>query len=43
MRQVGNGVLDPLPFVSDRVPLAQAPIGYDLFDRREATKVLIEP
>lgn len=43
MQQVEDGALDPLPFVSDRVPLAQAPSGYELFDRREATKVLIEP
>ena len=25
-----------------RLPLAQAPRGYELFDRREATKVVLE-
>ena len=43
MQEVEDGALDPLPFVSNRVPLAQAPSGYMMFDRREATKVLIEP
>ncbi len=43
MQQVEDGAVDPLPFVSDRVPLEEAPRGYELFDRHEATKVLIEP
>jgi threonine dehydrogenase-like Zn-dependent dehydrogenase len=43
MHLVGAGSLDPLPLVSDRVPLEGAPAGYDRFDRRLATKVLIEP
>lgn len=43
MRRVEAGELDPLPLVSDRIPLEDAPSGYERFDRREATKVLIEP
>ncbi|MGZ8583085.1 MAG: alcohol dehydrogenase catalytic domain-containing protein [Actinomycetota bacterium] len=43
MRRVESGSLDPLPLVSDRLPLDDAPIGYERFDRRVATKVLIEP
>lgn len=37
------GRLDPRPLVSHRLPLADAAHGYELFDRREATKVLLSP
>jgi len=37
------GRVDPLPLVSHRLPLADAARGYELFDRREATKVLLAP
>jgi threonine dehydrogenase-like Zn-dependent dehydrogenase len=37
------GRLDPLPLVSHRLPLDDAALGYELFDRREATKVLLAP
>jgi threonine dehydrogenase-like Zn-dependent dehydrogenase len=37
------GRIDPAPLVSHRLPLADAPRGYELFDRREATKVLLSP
>lgn len=43
MRCLETGTLDPMPLVSDRVSLEDAPSGYDRFDRHEATKVLIEP
>jgi len=43
MRRVEARDPDPLPLVSDHVPLERAPEGYDRFDRRVATKVLIEP
>jgi threonine dehydrogenase-like Zn-dependent dehydrogenase len=43
MQRVAARDLDPLPLVSDRLPLERAPQGYDRFDRRVATKVLIEP
>jgi len=29
--------------ISHRLPLEDAPRGFDLFDRREATKVLLVP
>ena len=43
MRLVEAGALDPSPLVSDRVALEDAPRGYERFERRVATKVLIEP
>ncbi len=36
------GELDPTGIVSHRLPLDEAVAGYDLFDRREATKVVLE-
>jgi len=41
--QVGMGRLDPLNVVSHRMPLEDAPKAYELFDRREATKILLYP
>jgi threonine dehydrogenase-like Zn-dependent dehydrogenase len=38
-----DGTIDPLPIVSHRLPLAEAAHGYELFDRRDATKVLLIP
>jgi 2-desacetyl-2-hydroxyethyl bacteriochlorophyllide A dehydrogenase len=43
MDAVVDGVIDPLPLISHRLPLAEAVRGYELFDRREATKVLLIP
>jgi threonine dehydrogenase-like Zn-dependent dehydrogenase len=43
MRLLEAGTLDPVPLVSDRIRLDDAPPGYERFDRRLATKVLIEP
>jgi threonine dehydrogenase-like Zn-dependent dehydrogenase len=43
MAQVQAGAMDPVPLISHRLPLEDAPRGYDLFDRREATKVLLAP
>ena len=43
MDGVLDGRLDPLPLISHRLPLEEAPRGYELFDRREATKVLLVP
>jgi threonine dehydrogenase-like Zn-dependent dehydrogenase len=37
------GRIDPRPLISHRLPLADAPRGYELFDAREATKVLLLP
>jgi 2-desacetyl-2-hydroxyethyl bacteriochlorophyllide A dehydrogenase len=43
MTEVAAGRIDPLPLVSHRLPLDEASHGYDLFDRREATKVVLVP
>jgi threonine dehydrogenase-like Zn-dependent dehydrogenase len=43
MADVAAGRLDPMPLVSHRLPLEDAARGYELFDRREATKVLLIP
>jgi threonine dehydrogenase-like Zn-dependent dehydrogenase len=43
MAAVADGSIDPMPIVSHRLPLEEAPTGYDLFDRREATKVILIP
>jgi threonine dehydrogenase-like Zn-dependent dehydrogenase len=43
MRAVTDGTIDPLPIISHTLPLEEAPAGYELFDRREATKVLLKP
>jgi threonine dehydrogenase-like Zn-dependent dehydrogenase len=43
MAEVQAGRLDPLPIVSHRLPLDDAAHGYELFDTRRATKVLLEP
>jgi threonine dehydrogenase-like Zn-dependent dehydrogenase len=43
MRAVADRAIDPLPIISHTLPLTEAPKGYDLFDRREATKVVLKP
>lgn len=43
MEAVVDGRIDPLPIVSHRLPLRDAARGYELFDRREATKVILIP
>ncbi len=43
MAEVVAGRIDPLPLISHRLPLAEAPRGYALFDSREATKVILLP
>jgi threonine dehydrogenase-like Zn-dependent dehydrogenase len=43
MAAVVDGSIDPLPIISHTLPLEEAPAGYELFDRREATKVLLKP
>ena len=43
MSAVVEGRIDPLPIISHRLPLDDAAHGYDLFDRREATKVILIP
>jgi threonine dehydrogenase-like Zn-dependent dehydrogenase len=43
LAELQAGRLDPLPIVSHRLPLEEAARGYALFDRREATQVLLTP
>ncbi len=43
MEEVRSGRIDPLPLISHRLPLEDAGEGYELFDRREATKVVLLP
>ena len=40
---IAAGRLDPTPIVSHRMPLADAAEAYDLFDHRDATKVVLVP
>jgi threonine dehydrogenase-like Zn-dependent dehydrogenase len=35
--------IDPLPIISHRLPLSEAPEGYELFESRRATKVVLTP
>ncbi len=41
MAELERGALDPSPLVSHRLSLEEAPRGYELFDSRRATKVLL--
>jgi 2-desacetyl-2-hydroxyethyl bacteriochlorophyllide A dehydrogenase len=43
MDAVATGALDPIPLVSHRLPIEEAPAGYAAFDRRDATKVVLDP
>lgn len=39
---VERGAIDPTAIISHRLPLAEAVAGYELFESREATKVVLE-
>jgi alcohol dehydrogenase len=43
MEAVRTGKIDPIPIVSHRLALADAPEGYELFDSKRATKVVLLP
>jgi threonine dehydrogenase-like Zn-dependent dehydrogenase len=43
MEAVRAGQIDPLPVISHRLPLDDAVKGYELFDARSATKVILAP
>jgi alcohol dehydrogenase len=43
LEAVRAGRIDPLPLISHTLPLDQAAKGYELFDSREATKVVLRP
>jgi threonine dehydrogenase-like Zn-dependent dehydrogenase len=43
LQAVQEGAIDPLPIISHTLPLSEAPRGYELFDSRQATKVVLKP
>jgi threonine dehydrogenase-like Zn-dependent dehydrogenase len=43
MAALERGDVDPTPLISHRLPLSAAAEGYAVFDRREATTVVLEP
>jgi threonine dehydrogenase-like Zn-dependent dehydrogenase len=43
MDAVRTGAIDPLPIISHVLPLDEAALGYELFDSRRATKVVLKP
>jgi threonine dehydrogenase-like Zn-dependent dehydrogenase len=43
MAALERGEVDPTPLISHRMSLEDAPEGYAIFDRREATKVVLRP
>jgi len=43
MDAVVSGRIDPLPIISHRLPLSDAPRGYELFESHEAMKVVLTP
>jgi len=43
LAEVRAGRIDPLPIISHRLSLDDAPLGYELFDSRVASKVLLSP
>ncbi|MGH2673491.1 MAG: zinc-binding dehydrogenase, partial [Actinomycetota bacterium] len=43
MAEVEAGRIDPMPLISHRLPLQDAALGYELFESRRATKVLLVP
>jgi alcohol dehydrogenase len=43
LAMMSSGLLDPAPLVTHRMALEEAPQAYELFDRREALKVVLRP
>ena len=43
LEEVRAGRIDPLPIISHRLSLDDASVGYELFDSRAASKVLLSP
>ena len=43
MEAVRTGAIDPIPLISHRAPLEEAPHMYELFESRLATKVVLHP
>jgi 2-desacetyl-2-hydroxyethyl bacteriochlorophyllide A dehydrogenase len=43
LAMVSAGLLDPAPLVTHHMPLDQAPDAYEIYDRREALKIVLTP
>jgi threonine dehydrogenase-like Zn-dependent dehydrogenase len=43
MEAVESGKIDPMPIISHVLPLSEAVRGYELFESRQATKVVLKP
>jgi threonine dehydrogenase-like Zn-dependent dehydrogenase len=43
LAMMAGGLLDPTPLVSHHMRLTDAPVAYDVYDRREALKVVMTP
>ncbi|MGE5407388.1 MAG: zinc-dependent alcohol dehydrogenase, partial [Syntrophothermus sp.] len=43
LEMLADGRLDPSPLVTHHMPLEQAPEAYEIFDRREALKIVLTP
>jgi 2-desacetyl-2-hydroxyethyl bacteriochlorophyllide A dehydrogenase len=43
LERLASGELDPSPLVTHRMSLEQAPEAYELYDRREALKIVLSP
>jgi threonine dehydrogenase-like Zn-dependent dehydrogenase len=43
LEMLADGRLDPTPLVTHHMRLADAPQAYELFDRREALKIVLTP
>jgi threonine dehydrogenase-like Zn-dependent dehydrogenase len=40
---IRHGKLDPKVIISHRMPLSQAAEGYEMFEQKEALKVVLDP
>jgi threonine dehydrogenase-like Zn-dependent dehydrogenase len=43
LEAIRDGTIDPAPIISHRLGLDEAALGYELFDTRQASKVLLRP
>ena len=43
LEAISAGTLDPAPLVTHRMSLDEAPEAYEIYDRREALKILLTP
>ena len=43
LEKLADGELDPAPLVTHRMSLDEAPEAYEIYDRREALKIVLTP